>query len=187
MKSLCLRSITLTAPAHTFAQQDSLWLMEDAVDEMEFQMEDLENTEIVSEGMFEELLEQMELSQSSKKPNLNNLSYETAVKQLLLTDYQYYQLQLYIETHGPLYSIFELDAIDGFSVAERLRLAYLSVVAPPPEQRPTFKQLWKSGKNVLWFRYSQVVERQAGYDTNRANHYLGSPARLQFRYDYSNR
>ncbi len=197
MKSLCLRSmrvkwllccmITLTAPAHTFAQQDSLWLMEDAVDEMEFQMEDLENTEIVSEGIFEEMLEQMELSQSSKKPNLNNLSYETAVKQLLLTDYQYYQLQLYIETHGPLYSIFELDAIDGFSVAERLRLAYLSVVAPPPEQRPTFKQLWKSGKNVLWFRYSQVVERQAGYDTNRANHYLGSPARLQFRYDYSNR
>ena len=130
MKSLCLRSmrvkwllccmITLTAPAHTFAQQDSLWLMEDAVDEMEFQMEDLENTEIVSEGMFEEMMEQMELSQSSKKPNLNNLSYETAVKQLLLTDYQYYQLQLYIETHGPLYSIFELDAIDGFSVAERL-------------------------------------------------------------------
>lgn len=174
--------MTMLAPVHTFAQQDSLWLMENAVDEMELQMEDLENMENVSE----ELLEKMELSQSNKKPNLNDLSYEVAAKQLLLTDYQYYQLQLYIETHGPLYSIFELDAIDGFPVAERLRLACLSVVAPPPEQRPSFKRLWKSGKNVLWFRYTQVVERQAGYDTTLANHYSGSPARLQFRYDYSN-
>lgn len=175
--------MAMTVPAHTFAQQDSLWQMDNAVDEMELLTEELENLENVSE----ELLEQLELSQSNRKPNLNNLSYEVASKQLYLTDYQYYQLQLYIETHGPLYSIFELDVIDGFTVAERLRLSYVAVVAPPPRQRPTFRQLWKSGKHVLWFRYSQVVERQAGYDTTRANHYPGSPARLQFRYDYSNR
>ena len=168
---------------HILAQQDSMGIMENVIENWELQMDELEEIE----GVTEELLEKLEVMQGNGRPNLNNLEYEVAICQLLLSDYQYYQLQLYIETHGPLYSIFELDVIDGFTVEDRLRLAYQSIVAPPPEQRPTFRQLWKSGKNVLWFRYSQVVERQAGYDTTRENHYLGSPARLQFRYDYSNR
>lgn len=165
------------------AQQDSIGILENVIENWELQMEELEEME----GVTEDLLEKLEVMQQNGRPNLNNLEYEVAVSQLLLSDYQYYQLQLYIETHGPLYSIFELDAIDGFTVVERLRLTNLAIVAPPPKQRPTFRQLWKSGKNVLWFRYGQVVERQAGYDTTRANHYPGSPARLQFRYDYSNR
>lgn len=168
---------------HVLAQQDSVGILENAVENWEIQMEDLEETE----GVSEDLLERLEVVQANRAPNLNDLSYEVAVSQLLLSDYQYYQLQLYIETFGQLYSIFELDAIDGFSVEDRLRLARLVTIDPPPKQRPTFKQLLKSGKNVLWFRYCQVVERQAGYDTSRANYYAGSPAHLQFRYDYSNR
>lgn len=180
---LSLIAIISCPLGHILAQQDSIGILENAVDNWELQMDNMEEIE----GVTEEFLEKLELMQENRKPNLNNLEYEVAVSQLLLSDYQYYQLQLYIETHGPLYSIFELDVIDGFTVEDRLRLAYRSIVAPPPEPRPTFKQLWRSGKNVLWFRYSQVLEQQAGYDTGRTNHYQGSPARLQFRYDYSNR
>lgn len=164
-----------------FAQQDSLWMLETTIDNYEFETEDLENIENVSE----ELLERMEMSQIGSRLNLNDLSYEQAVNQLQLSDYQYYQLQLYIEEYGQLYSIYELDAIEGFTVKDRLRLAVLAVIEPPPKPKPTFKELWKASKNVLWVRYGQVVERQAGYDSTRVNHYEGSPAHVQFRYDYN--
>lgn len=164
-----------------FAQQDSLWMLETVIDNYELQMEDLEDIENISE----ELLERMEMSQMGGLLNLNDLSYEQAVNQLQLSDYQYYQLQLYIEEYGQLYSIYELDAIEGFMEKDRLRLAVLAVIGPPPKSKPTFKELWKASKSVLWVRYGQVVERQAGYDTTRANHYEGSPAHVQFRYDYS--
>ena len=163
-----------------FGQQDSLWMLESAIDNYEMQMENLEEME----GVSEEFLEQLESSQSGK-PNLNDLNYEVAINRLLLSDYQYYQLQLYIEEYGQLYSIYELDAIEGFTLKDRLRLAVMAVIAPPPKPKPTFKELWKSSKSVLWVRYGQVVEQQAGYDTTRANHYEGSPAHVQFRYDYS--
>lgn len=163
-----------------FAQQDSLWVLETVIDNYELQMEDLEDIENISE----ELLERMEMSQMGGLLNLNDLSYEQAVNQLQLSDYQYYQLQLYIEEYGQLYSIYELDAIEGFMEKDRLRLAVLAVIGPPPKSKPTFKELWKASKSVLWVRYGQVVERQAGYDTTRANHYEGSPAHVQFRYDY---
>lgn len=163
-----------------FGQQDSLWMLESAIDNYEMQMENFEEME----GVSEEFLEQLESSQSGK-PNLNDLNYEVAINRLLLSDYQYYQLQLYIEEYGQLYSIYELDAIEGFTLKDRLRLAVMAVIAPPPKPKPTFKELWKSSKSVLWVRYGQVVEQQAGYDTTRANHYEGSPAHVQFRYNYS--
>lgn len=172
--------VVMTHILPLFGQQDSLWMLESAIDNYEMQMENLEEME----GVSEEFLEQLESSQSGK-PNLNDLNYEVAINRLLLSDYQYYQLQLYIEEYGQLYSIYELDAIEGFTLKDRLRLAVMAVIAPPPKPKPTFKELWKSSKSVLWVRYGQVVEQQAGYDTIRANHYEGSPAHVQFRYDYS--
>lgn len=172
--------VVMTHILPLFGQQDSLWMLESAIDNYEMQMENLEEME----GVSEEFLEQLESSQSGK-PNLNDLNYEVAINRLLLSDYQYYQLQLYIEEYGQLYSIYELDAIEGFTVKDRLRLTVMAVIAPPPKPKPTFKELWKSSKSVLWVRYGQVVEQQAGYDTTRSNHYDGSPAHVQFRYDYS--
>lgn len=164
------------------SQADSTNNMEDRImDSWEMQAEEAVDMEAVSE----DLLERLEEARGGKPPNLNDLTYEVAVKKLYLTDYQYYQLQLYIEEHGPLYTIFELDVIDGFTPEDRVRLAGMTVIEPPPRPRQSFRQLLKSSKNVLWVRYSQVLERQAGYDTTRANHYEGSPAHVQFRYDYS--
>ncbi len=165
----------------TVAQQDSTLFMENAVETMEMQVENLEDAENVSE----DLLERMEDIRDGRRPNLNDLSYEVAVSRLLLTDYQYYQLQLYIENYGPLYSIYEIPCIDGFTEEKMRWLAERTVILPPPKPRPTFKEMMKSSKSELWFRYGQVVERQAGYDTSRTSHYDGSPPHLQFRYDFS--
>ena len=173
--------IAVILPTTGFAQQDSTRLLENTVESWLLQMDDLENVENVSE----EMLEQMEDVNEGSRPNLNNLSYEVAVTCLQLSDYQYYQLQLYIENYGQLYSVYELAAIDGFSDEDMRRLSDQVVVSPPPRPRPTFRELVWSCKSVLWLRYGQVVERQAGYDTSRANHYDGSPAHVQFRYDFS--
>lgn len=156
--------------------------MEDGLlDSWEMQVEEDVDMETVSE----DLLERLEDVRGGKPPNLNDLTYEVAVNVLYLTDYQYYQLQLYVEEHGPLYTIFELDVIDGFTAEDRVRLAEMTIIEPPPRPRQSFRQLLKSSKNVLWVRYGQVVERQTGYDTARANHYEGSPPHVQFRYDYT--
>lgn len=164
-----------------FAQQDSTLLMESTIDTWETQLEELDDAGNITE----ELLERMEETQDWAHPNLNDLSYEVAVNILQLTDYQYYQLQLYIEDFGQLYSIYEIPAIDGFTEEDMRRLAALTVIAPPPKRRPTFRELLRSSKSVLWIRYGQVVERQDGYDTTRASHYDGSPPHLQFRYDFT--
>ena len=156
--------IAIIIPTAGFAQQDSTRLLESSVESWIHQMDDLENEENVSE----EVLEQMEDVYENSLPNVNNLSYEVAVMLLQLSDYQYYQLQLYIETYGQLYSVYELAAIDGFTDEDMRRLSDRVVVSPPPQQRPTFRQLMKSSKSVLWLRYGQVVERQA--ESSRGQH-----------------
>lgn len=185
-KNINLRLILLTAGLVLHitvcsAQMDSILMWDCAMEDWESRLEDVGDVECLTE----ELLERMEDSRSGVRPNLNDLSYEMAVNRLHLTDYQYYQLQLYVENYGRLYSVYELAAIDGFSEAEMWRIAEIAVVEPPPKPRPTFRELMHSCKNVFWVRYGQVVERQAGYDTSRASHYDGSPAHVQFRYDFA--
>ena len=106
-------------PPRTIAQQDSTLFIDSAIESWEAQTEDLEDAENVSE----DLLERIEEMRNGTRPNLNDLSYEAAVNMLQLTDYQYYQLQLYIEEFGQLYSIYEIPAIEGFSEEELRRLA----------------------------------------------------------------
>lgn len=174
--------IMVLSMSDVFGQQDSIIpLPENVIEDWELQLENGDELENVSE----DLLERLDVMQTNRKPNLNELSYEVAVNQLLLSDYQYYQLQLYIENYGPLCSLYELAAIDGFAQEDIPKMAARAVVEPPPEQHPTFRQLLKTGKSMFLLRYGQVLERQAGYDTTRANHYNGSPAHLQFRYDYA--
>jgi len=131
----------------------------------------------------DELLEELE-ELSGQRPNLNCLGYETAVRLLKLSDYQYYQLQLYLENYGALASIYELDGIDGFGKEERERLQLLAEVAPVPKSSSFFKDFFKKGKSKLLVRYGQILEHQAGYDTSRATHYAGTPGHAMFRYTF---
>ena len=103
----------------------------------------------------DDLLEELEALGTSK-PNLNKLDYEVAVRVLELSDYQYYQLQLYLENYGALASIYELDGMDGFGQKERERLQLLAEVAPVPKNSSFFKDFFKKGKSKLLVRYQQV-------------------------------
>lgn len=104
-------------------------------------LDDLENAAEMDEELYisEELLEELTELQNGQKPNLNNLSYETAIRILHWNDYQYYQLQLYIENYGQLASIYEVSAIDGFTEEDMRRLLSKVQVLPVVSREPFSK------------------------------------------------
>lgn len=162
------------------AQTDSNMYNIPSIDIIENHLEETLDDETISTDKLLEELEEL----GTSKPNLNKLDYEVAIRVLKLSDYQYYQLQLYLENYGALASIYELDGMDGFGQKERERLGQLAVVAPAPKSSSFFKDFFKKGKSKLLVRYKQILEHQAGYDTSRATHYDGSPIHAMFRYTF---
>lgn len=169
----------MTPLYEALAQSDSLILENHIMDPLESILDNQSEEEIATESLLEEM-EPLETHQ----PNLNQLAYETAIRVLKLTDYQYYQLQLYLENYGEMASIFELDGIAGFGQKERERLQQMAIVAPVSEDTMNWKDFFKRGKNKLLIRYGQILERQAGYDTARSTHYDGTPGHALFRYTF---
>lgn len=179
-KTIILITISLLQTSKILAQTDSISYEIPSIDIIENSLEEaLDGDDISAEDLLEELEEM-----GTSKPNLNNLNYETALRTLKLSDYQYYQLQLYLENYGEMASIYELDGIDGFGREERERLEYLVIVAHAPERQAFFKDFFKRGKSKMLIRYGQILERQAGYDTSRATHYAGTPGHAMFRYTF---
>lgn len=158
-------------------QTDSLYFLEQMEQRWETVGEATEET-----AASEEILELLE--DEGGKMNLNALSYEAAIQRLQLSDYQYYQLQLYLEETGPLVSIYELAAIAGFSERDVQRLRDRVVAEPVPTRQEFWRNLWKKHRSTLTLRDSWVLERQAGYDPARSTHYPGSRDHLCFRYTF---
>ena len=166
-----------------YAQEDSISIRcADLSDELEEVLDQWDGESEISGEVLEDLLGE---ASSGTKPNLNDLHYETAVKVLHLSDYQYYQLQLYLENYGPMATIYELAAIEGYSQRDVERLASLAEVLPVKGKVRLFKDFFSKSRSVLWVRYGQVLERQAGYDTARSNHYPGSPGHACFKFTFN--
>ena len=162
------------------AQQDSVVpVVEDLLlESMEERM-----TEVEDAADFSDEVEQL-LQYQFKRINLNDLPAEVAYTLLGLSDYQYYQLQLYIEMYGELVTIYELAAVEGFNRADVERIWDRVEVLPTRKGRKPFADIFRKSKNTLLLRYGQVLERQAGYDTSYRNGYLGSPQHLSFKYSF---
>ena len=157
-------------------QDDALlYRFEELIDEDEANQEALE----------ELLLEEQETRQISGKVNLNALSPEMAFEYLHLSDYQYYNLLSYLSEYGEMVSVWELNAVEGFSYEEVCRLSSLVTVAAAQKRRGFFKNFFRKSKSSLLLRYGQVLEKQKGYDKTLTKHYLGSPMRLAFKYQFS--
>lgn len=164
------------------AQSDSVFFMNRIENDLYEQLETLVEEE--SEVDFADQIEILSQHVGSKI-DLNRLTPETAFQILHITDYQYYQLQLYIEKYGELVSIYELAAVDGFSEKELERLSPYLIVSTTRKTKVKFKDLFLFPKHELLFRFEQVLEKKNGYDTTRSTHYQGSPQRLAFRYKWN--
>lgn len=179
MRKILIGIATLFLCWSAFGQADTLLLLDEVTEEvaeLDFLSED-------QDFNGEEFLEEME--ETAGILNLNALSYPAAMQRLGLTDYQYYQLQLYIEVSGPLVSVYELAAIDGFSEKDVERLMPLVKVEAVPEEHAFWRNFFKKSRSTLIIRDSWILERQTGYDTARATHYEGSRDHLCFRYAFN--
>lgn len=176
-----LMLLTVFTTLSATSQNDSILLQEEIMDQFINRLEEISDNEIVAS---EELIEELQEQDISSKPNLNALSYETAVKVLHLSDYQYYQLQLYIENYGQLVSVYELSAIDGFTRSDMEYILSKAIAIPLSEKGNFFKDFFTKSRVSLFTRYGQVLEKQAGYDTSRSNHYEGSPGHACFRINF---
>lgn len=163
-----------------YGQEDSL-LQKQINGYLDFSIDEISDEE---NTISEEFLEQLsELEKDSF--NLNALPYDIAIHTLHFTDYQYYQLQLYIENYGQLASIYELHAVDGFSKEFITKLKPFLYVAFIQENQPFFKNLFSKAKQTLWVRYGRIMEPQVGYDTTQRKHYEGKPGHACFRYTFT--
>lgn len=167
----------------TYGQEDSIVqrenLMEEIMERLENQFDNIdENSDFIEDI-------DIYLQNENGKINLNQLDAEVAYNVLHLTDYQYYQLLLYIEKYGELVSIYEVAAIDGFdqNLAEKLS-KFVEVKATQKGKNP-FVSFFKKSKSNFLIRYRQIVEPQAGYEKGRDGGYLGNPMRLTFKYNFT--
>lgn len=164
------------------AQQDSVvpyeTLPQTLFESMEEQISEMGDEVDLSDEL------EMLLRGQTGKINLNNVAAEVAYTILELTDYQYYQLQLYIELYGELVTIYELAAVEGFDRADVERLMPLVEVKPGRGSGNPFANFFRRSHNNLLLRYRQVIEPQAGYDDSARNGFAGSPARLIFKYSF---
>lgn len=175
--------LLLARPSPMVAQQDSLSPPADIVTDQLFESVEDQLSEIEEDADLSDELEVL-LDAVGQRINLNDLSPEVGYTILHLTDYQYYQLQLYIEVYGELSTIYELAAVEGFDRALVERLSSLVEVRPKKKPSRPVREFFTRSRSTLLLRYRQVVERQAGYADAAANGYVGSPMRLAFKYSF---
>lgn len=180
---LILLLLTILPTTWLYGQEDSIvqqnYFIENIIESLENQFDNMDDNSDFIENI------DVYLQTETSKINLNQLEPEVAYNILHLTDYQYYQLLLYIEKYGELVSIYELAAIDGFDQNLAEILSEFTEVRPTNKGKNPFATFFKSSKSTLLLRYRQVVESQAGYTKEKENGYLGNPMRLTFKYSFN--
>ena len=145
----------------------------------------IDEDEANQEALEELMLEEQENWQFEGKVNLNALSAQMAFEYLHLTDFQYYNLLSYISEYGGMVTLWELMAVDGFSNEDVKRLEPLVKVGHLHQRGNFFKNFFGKSKSSFLYRYSQVLEKQLGYDKTQTKHYLGTPIRMAFKYQFN--
>jgi hypothetical protein len=172
--------LTLLLPATCFAQIDTNFTRINLEDHF---IEEIESLDIEEESDFMEEL--AEIYGTQEKINLNDLSPEIAFSILKMSDFQYYQLQKYISENGFLVTIYELVAVEGFTLEYVQQLEPYIFVSAAKEKKRNLKTILKRPKQKLLMRYTQILEKKAGYDKNRKTHYVGTPQQYAFRYQFA--
>lgn len=156
------------------------------------------------EGIVEELEEDEEVDVTEVLEDLevflrNNLNLNRATaydlrKFFFLNELQIFNLLNHIRLNGPLLSLYELQAIDGFDMETiQMLLPFVTVTTDIRTRQVNFKDVMERGQSNLFVRYQQILEEQRGYApiddsayaANPNSRYLGSPYRLYTRYRFT--
>lgn len=134
---------------------------------------------------YEELYEN--LAQLLSNPaDLNLITAEQLRALYILNESQIQSLINYREETGRFISVFELQAIEGFSKETFQRLTQFVTVIDPTTgfNKSLLKRVFSENNSYLLLRYDRTIEEKKGYseDTSPASRYAGSPDRLYTRF-----
>ena len=126
--------------------------------------------------------------------NINNPKNEDDLRQIrMLSDIQINNLYDHIDRNGKLISIYELQALEGWTIYTiKTILPFVTVNVDLYAPSISFKEMVRNSSNELFIRYSRVLEQQEGYapidDSTLAaspnKRYSGSPDKLYTRYRF---
>ena len=126
--------------------------------------------------------------------NLNNTTKEELQNLVYLNDIQINNLLKHIEKNGKLITIYELQTINGFDLQTINKiLPYIRVTDNFTSSHFSVKQMFVDGQNTVLFRYSRVLEQQAGFAPidsaalfkSPNSRYIGSPDKIYARYKFN--
>ncbi len=126
--------------------------------------------------------------------NLNSCSYEDLVKLHFLTDYQIMSLMEYVNTSGPLTSVYELQYVYGYNEKLARYLEHFITIGPAGitnEIQPG--EMLQHGRHDFFITGSKCLQERAGFipvhdsvlsqDPDKSR-YLGDPYKLRAKYTY---
>jgi hypothetical protein len=122
--------------------------------------------------------------------NLNKTTFEELKRLHLLSDVQIQSILKYIEIHGELVTIYELNAIEAIDRITIDMLLPFVQVQINEEDDFVWKNAFKYGKHETFLRYERILSQKAGYiqqsdsvlQANPNKQYLGSPDKVYMRY-----
>ncbi|MFP4467544.1 MAG: ComEA family DNA-binding protein [Bacteroidales bacterium] len=126
--------------------------------------------------------------------NLNEASAGELRQLFLLSEWQINRLMQHINSQGKLLSLYELQAVEGFSPSDiRAIEPFVTVSDAYPRRHFSLSNILNEGQNVLFLRYQQLLEQQKGFSDLSADEfpanpnarYQGSPFRLYARYRFT--
>lgn len=185
---LCQKSIFLLAQIDTIVFKEKELIQED---DFMLQLENLAE-EAEEEQDYSEIIEEYAYYRENKI-NINQPDYDVLMAVFKLTDYQIYHLKMYLDVNGAMVSLYELAAVEGFTMETvRMLLPYIVLLPVDQSRKMTFKKVFKYGKNTCLMRYRQVLNKQVGYTTLSDSLlelkpnavYRGSQPYLLFKYKF---
>lgn len=131
--------------------------------------------------------------------NLNNAKKEELEKLQFLTDTQIDNILYYIYRFSPLYSIYEIQLIDGFDMTDIQQLLPFVRIGTHDEKRQKlqFSNIFRYGKSEILFRLDKGLETKEGYrfypeeegQSTNERKYIGNPFynHVKYRFKYRDR
>jgi len=114
---------------------------------------------------------------------VNMASAEDLEKLHFFNDFQIQQILTYRKKSGPILSIYELNALEGFSKTLLEKTESFIVFDLPHEER-TYLPSIRSTRQRLMIRSARILQKQKGYRAEEGNPpaYEGSPWKIYTRY-----
>jgi len=146
----------------------------------------LENLTDVDQAETEDDSYHQQWERFRRNPLNMNAADENDLRELkILSGLQIANFLSYRRLFGKFISIYELQAVPSWDIQIIKKLLPFITVDEPLDLTDVFKTRFSKGDHTLSFRYSQVLEKSAGFEkTSTGTKYLGSPPKLFLRYRY---